>query len=188
VKPSHGLIAVGLALGSCRSREAFLYSCAPADATRHQRTNQVMTLYLLDHLDVALANYSKRCGGYPRSLEALLPPAPGGSEDCDRSGAYLDAGNRDGDNPEMTQWHHEAFVRVTKDAQDHGYRITYRAPGSSGAVASGYEIAADPVEREKTGFESYWMSPQGGIHESSDGRASEADPVLRFPQSRPATR
>jgi hypothetical protein len=147
-----------------------------------------MTLYLLDNLDVALANYSRRCGGYPRSLEALLPPASGTPEDCDRSGAYLDAAKLDGMGPEMTEWHHAAFVRVTKGAEDHGYRVTYTPLGRSGTAASAYEIAADPVERDKSGFTSYWMSPQGGIHANLDGRASEADPVLRLPQRRPTVR
>lgn len=182
----HVIVALMLPLGCCRSREAFLYACAPPDATRTQRINHVVTLGLLDRLHCALATYASRCGGYPATLDALQDPIGGSGPNCGRSAAYRDSALSFDAEAGQVDWRMQALGRVVATGADHGYRVSYRplleaAPGRY----RDYAIVADPITRDATGFDSYWMSAKGDIHTNCERPATEDDPVHPVPRSRP---
>jgi hypothetical protein len=183
------LVVFALPLGVCRSREAFLYSCAPADTTRAQRINHVMTLGLFDRLHDALDTYAHRCGGYPAALHSLLDPPSGARPDCRRSGIYRESCRRFDSDEGLASWHHEAFARVIATGADHGYQVRYQPSHQDAAgLFDDYQLTADPLERDKTGFDSYWMSSAGNIRWSWEQPASAQDPPYPVQRRRPTTR
>jgi hypothetical protein len=177
------LLAV-VAVESCRSHEACLYSCAPADVTRQQRTNQVMTLALYDGLEAALSSYASRCGGYPRSLPAVGRPADGTKADCSRAGTFAEAVGKE----PQAAWLEELFERLLASGREHGYGWRYVPVGvqANGRFAD-YTLSADPLDRDNTGFYSYRMSSAGCIRSNWRKAAGPVDVVYRAARWRRST-
>ena len=63
----------------------------------------------------------------------------------------------------------------------HEYRFQYiaRDRQPNGRFRS-YNLSADPLEREVTGFSSFWMSEHGDIRQNRESVAGPGDDVLRI--------
>ena len=171
-------LTVLLSWGSCRSHEAFLFSCALADATRRQRIGHVMTMVLFREARTALEAYRVRCGGYPASLEAISDPPAGAAVSCARSGDYARSIEAPNQNAETGTWRLEQFDQLVSTGVHRGYRIKYEAVGPNGdGVFQSYRLSADPLERDKTGFFSFLLTNDGRVHANFSGPATESDDV-----------
>jgi hypothetical protein len=160
-------------------------ACGVRDLYRRQGLNTVGALSMFKNLFDALDRYTGICGGYPASLAALESPEPRIAPDCDRSGAFAHAIRKEGtykegDNLGMFGYSVSRLSRLRKDGLDHEYRFQYvpRDRQDNGRFRT-YSLSADPVEREVTGFSSFWMSGHGDIHENRASVATEHDPVIR---------
>jgi hypothetical protein len=179
------LVAAAL-LGGCSIGKACMSACGVQDLYRRQGVNTVGALSMLKNLFDALDRYAEICGGYPASLAALESPEPRIAPNCERSGAFADAIRKEGTYKEgdklgMFEYSVSRLSHLRKDGLDHEYRFQYAARDrQDNGTFRTYSLSADPVEREVTGFSSFWMSEHGDIHENRASVATERDPVKRM--------
>jgi hypothetical protein len=153
-----------------------------------------MTLGMFDNLFDALALFAKQCGGYPSTLAALKSPEAGSARSCARLGTFADAIRAEGLHKEGDDIGMFAYsVNQLSNLRDSGvyreYRIRYVPSQQQGNGFFGaYTLSADPVEREVTGFFSYWMSERGDIHRNETAAAGPGDPLYRSASQRRPTK
>jgi len=136
------------------------------DVDKRQRVNQVEACIAVKDLSTALAIFKQQHGGYPRRLE---PVHDAFVDSFLANRKYLD---RDAD--ERTWRHFEDH--------DWGYIYEYvpsqEIVASNGSLSAHYEIRADPVERGKTGFSSFYVSDTRTIRWNAKRRAGPNDPEI----------
>jgi hypothetical protein len=159
-----------------------------------QASNAAVTLGMFDRLFDALALFAERCGGYPADLGALEAPEKGVPSTCAHLGTFAEAVKaegiyREGDELGMFISSVNELPKLRESGAYRGYRIRYspQQPQSDGLFRA-YALSADPVERQVTGFRSFWMSEAGDIHCNDTAAAGPTDPILRAALKRRPTR
>ena len=133
------------------------------DVNKRQRANQATAYVAVKDLSAALGIFKQQHGGFPRKLE----PVHDAFVDI-----FLANDGADRDSAE----------RIWRHFEDHELGYTYEyIPSqeivpSNGSLSAHFEIRADPVERGKTGFESFYVSDKSTIRWNTMRRAGQNDP------------
>ena len=189
------LLLLLVLMAGCGPGKALLSACGVRDVYRREATNQVMTGLMFSHLFEALAQYEEKCGGYPATLEPLERPDQGNANTCARSGAFEAAILAEGQYPKGDQLGMFEFsvgrlasLRTTGVYREYGFRYVPHTLMPTG-LYRGYVITADPLERNVTGFSSFWMSERGEMRENDRGPAEATSTRERtFSRRRPTKR
>ncbi len=137
------------------------------DMDRRQRMNQVSAYIAVKDLSAALAIFKQQHGGYPRKLEPLHD-------------AYVDifVANH-------TYADRDWAERSWRHCEDHDWGYIYEyvpsqeIVASNGSLSTHYEIRADPVERGKTGFSSFYVNDTRTIRSNAKRSAGPNDPEIK---------
>ena len=137
------------------------------DRDQRQRRNQVSAYLAVKGLSSALEAFKLKHGGYPQQLEALHE-------------TFVDVSiaTRPDEGRDFAELH---WRRV--EGQDTAYRFNYvpsrELAASNSSLSAHYELRANPVERGKTGFESFYVSDAGTIRWSSKRSAGPNDAEVK---------
>jgi hypothetical protein len=130
--------------------------------------------------------------GNPRATRSAVA---GSAATCEHLGAFADAIRAEGtykpgDTPGMFDFSVGQLKSLRETGFHREYRLRFiaRERQASGLFRS-YSLSADPLEREMTGFSSFWMSELGEIRLSRNTVAGPSDDVLHtLSRRRPTTR